>query len=154
MKRPNKHEYYLNIAAAVSARGTCIRRNYGAVIVKNDEIIATGYTGSPRGMQNCIESNSCQRVQRNIKSGEHYELCKSVHAEANAIISASRKDMINSNLYLVGIDTLTGKVVENADSCLMCRRLIINAGISCVIRRISNENFLINEIKEWKNFVD
>lgn len=102
MKRRDKTNYYLDIAEVVSERGTCLRRNFGAIIVKNDEIIATGYTGAPRGRKNCTDLNFCKREELNIPRGTHYELCRSVHAEANCIISASRKDMIGATLYLVG----------------------------------------------------
>ena len=101
-KRTSKENYYLDIADAVLQRSTCLRRMYGAIIVRNDEIISTGYNGAPRGRINCTDAGRCARVEMNIPSGERYELCRSVHAEANAIISASRRDMIGSTLYLVG----------------------------------------------------
>ena len=109
MKRVDKNNYYLDIAEAVIERGTCLRRNYGAIIVKNDEIISTGYVGAPRGRKNCCDLGYCTREKLNIPRGERYELCRSVHAEQNAIISANRKDMIASTLYLVGIDYKTGE---------------------------------------------
>ena len=127
--RQNKINYYLDIAEAVSGRGTCLRRNYGAIIVKNDEIISTGYVGAPRGRKNCCDMGRCVRTELNIPRGERYEVCRSVHAEANAIISASRHEMLDSTLYLVGKDAKTGELVENASSCSMCKRQIINAGI-------------------------
>lgn len=136
--RRDKINYYLDIADAVSRRGTCLRRNYGAIIVKNDEIIATGYTGAPRGRKNCTDLGYCVRQQKNVPRGERYELCRSVHAEANAIISAPRDEMIGATLYLCGRDVETGKYVENATSCSMCQRLIINAGISTVIVRLDD----------------
>ena len=126
--RPNKDDYYLTIAEAVMARSTCLRRKYGAVIVKNDEIIATGYNGSPRGEENCCDINHCMRDFLNIPHGKRYELCCSVHAEANAIISASRRDMQGATLYLASSE-------PNAEPCDMCRRLIKNAGIAKVITR-------------------
>ena len=133
--RIGKDQYYLNIAKEVARRGTCLRRNYGAVIVKNDEIISTGYTGAPRGFDNCCDLGVCKREELKIPSGERYELCRSVHAEANAIISASRKDMIGSTLYLVGLDAKTGEIVSGtqADCCKMCIRMVINAGIEKVV---------------------
>ena len=94
MKRRDKVNYYLDLADVVSRRGTCLRRHYGAVIVKNDEVISTGYVGAPRGRQNCSDLNRCVRQEMNIPRGERYELCRSVHAEANAIISAEREKMI------------------------------------------------------------
>jgi len=139
MERRDKQNYYLDIAETVLERGTCLRRNYGSIIVKNDEIISTGYTGAPRGRQNCIDLNSCIREEHKIPRGKQYELCRSVHSEANAIISASRKDMIGATLYLVGKDAKTKEYVRDANSCSMCKRLIINSGIAYVIIRDSKD---------------
>lgn len=133
MERVNKDTYYLNIALDVSSRGTCLRRNYGAVIVNNDEIIATGYTGAPRGRFNCSEIGKCTREELNIPSGQRYELCRSVHAEQNAIISASRKDMLGATMYIAGYEVKTGEPTVGTDSCAMCKRVIINAGIKRVV---------------------
>lgn len=131
--RLSKRDYYLNIALAVAQRGTCIRRNYGAVIVNNDEIVGTGYTGSPRGETNCCDMpDSCTREILKVPSGERYEMCRSVHAEANAIMSAGRSRCIGTTLYLAGFDAKTGEKIE-AQPCTMCRRLIVNAGIEKVI---------------------
>ena len=149
MERRNKYNYYLDIAETVLERGTCLRRNYGSIIVKNDEIISTGYTGAPRGRKNCNDLGSCRREKLNVPRGEQYELCRSVHSEANAIISASRKDMINSILYLVGRDTKTGEYVENANSCTMCKRLIINAGIEMVVIRDAVDDYRIIKTSSW-----
>ena len=132
--RKSKDEYYLNIALAVLERSTCLRRKYGAVIVKDDEIISTGYNGSPRGDVNCCEVGSCFRQHENIPHGERYEACKSLHAEMNAIISASRRDMIGSTLYLAGIKA-DGSPVDDIAPCSICQRLIINAGIQFVVTR-------------------
>ncbi|MDO4562604.1 MAG: deaminase [Clostridia bacterium] len=148
-KRRDKNNYYLDIATSVLERGTCRRRNYGSIIVKNDEIISTGYTGAPRGRANCIDLGFCQREEMNIPRGERYELCRSVHSEANAIISASRRDMIGATLYLVGRDAKTGEFVADASSCSMCKRMIINAGIDRVIVRNSEYDYTINEVSEW-----
>ena len=138
--RISKDNYYLNIAQECGRRGTCLRRNYGAVIVKNDEIISTGYTGSPRGRPNCSDSGTCIREELNVPSGERYELCMSVHAEMNACIHARRHDMIGATLYLVGIDQKTGELVPNALPCEMCKRVIINSGIEkIIIRRTADE---------------
>ena len=128
--RPNKDEYYLDIAASVAKRSTCLRRRYGAVIVNNDEIIATGYNGSPRGEKNCCDTGECWREAHHIPHGEQYEKCVSVHAEMNAIISAARKDMVDGTLYLAGFE---GIEPINAISCTICRRLIKNAGIKRVV---------------------
>lgn len=149
MVRRDKHNYYLDIAETVLERGTCIRRNYGSIIVKNDEIISTGYTGAPRGRKNCNELGFCMREKLNIPRGTQYELCRSVHSEANAIISASRRDMIGGTLYLVGRDVKTGILVENANSCTMCKRMIINSGIDRVVIRDTDDNYRIIEVEEW-----
>lgn len=149
MNRRDKINYYLDIAQTVLERGTCLRRNYGAIIVKNDEIISTGYTGAPRGRKNCTDLGYCRRNKLNIARGTHYELCRSVHAEENAIISASRRDMIGSTLYLVGKEAESGQIVKQANSCTMCKRAIINAGIAKVIIRDTESNFRIIEVNEW-----
>lgn len=149
MERRDKHNYYLDIAETVLERGTCLRRNYGSIIVKHDEIISTGYTGAPRGRKNCTDIGSCRREKLNIPRGTQYELCRSVHSEANAIISASRRDMIGATLYLVGKDAKTGELVQNANSCIMCRRLIINAGIEKIVIRDSKNEYRTIEVNEW-----
>ena len=148
-KRTSKENYYLDIADAVLQRSTCLRRMYGAIIVRNDEIISTGYNGAPRGRINCTDAGRCARVEMKIPSGERYELCRSVHAEANAIISASRRDMIGSTLYLVGRDAQTHELLTNATSCSMCRRQVINAGIERVIIRTGDDTFNIVDVDEW-----
>lgn len=149
MERRDKQNYYLDIAETVLERGTCMRRNYGSIIVKNDEIISTGYTGAPRGRKNCIDLGICIREKLNVPRGTHYELCRSVHSEANAIISASRRDMIGATLYLVGKDAKTGEFVKDANSCAMCKRLILNAGINRVIIRDTKDDFREIDVNEW-----
>lgn len=150
VERRDKINYYLDIAETVLERGTCLRRNYGAVIVKNDQIVSTGYVGSPRGRRNCCDIGFCIREEKNVPRGERYELCRSVHAEANAIIHASRKDMFGATLYLVGKDKKTGAYVEKGNPCSMCKRLIINAGIDTVIVRDDKDNFRsIHVADEW-----
>ncbi len=149
MKRRDKENYYLDIAETVVERGTCLRRNFGAIIVKHDQIIATGYTGAPRGRRNCSDLGYCLREKMNIPRGERYELCRSVHAEANAIINAARKDMIGATLYLVGVDARTGELVPNSNSCSMCKRLIINAGISRVVIRNTKDEFTAIYVQDW-----
>lgn len=149
MERRGKHNYYLDIAETVLKRGTCLRRNYGSIIVKNDEIIATGYSGSPRKRKNCIDIGYCVREKMNIPRGQMYEMCRSVHSEVNAIISASRRDMIGAILYLVGKDTKTGELVENANSCSMCKRIIINAGIETVIIRDTEDKYRFIRVQDW-----
>lgn len=133
MERIFKIDYYLGIAEAISKRSTCLRRRYGAVIVKNDEIISTGYNGSPRGIENCCDIGTCWREENDIPHGEQYESCQAVHAEQNAIISASRRDMIGAQLYLVGFED--GKQIppEQVKPCKICEKMIINSGVKEVI---------------------
>lgn len=149
MERRDKVNYYLDLAEMVSQRCTCLRKHYGAVIVKNDEVISTGYVGAPRGRKNCSDLNYCIREEKKIPRGERYELCRSVHAEANAIISASRSQMIGSSIYLVGKEVSTGKYVEHADSCSMCKRMIINAGIENVYIRDTKEEYRMIHVQSW-----
>lgn len=149
MIRRDKENYYLDIAQAVAGRGTCLRRNFGSIIVKNDQILSTGYTGAPRGRRNCSDLGYCLREKLNIPRGERYELCRSVHAEANAIINASRSEMIGATLYLVGRDAKTGELVPDANSCSMCKRLIINAGISRVVVRNTPNDFTAIYVQDW-----
>ena len=148
-QRRDKHNYYLDIADTVLQRGTCLRRNYGAIIVKNDEIISTGYVGAPRKRMNCIDLGYCLRQKLNIARGQRYELCRSVHSEVNAIISAPRRDMIGAALYLVGREAEDGRYICNADCCTMCKRVIINAGIETVIIRDDVRNFRIVDVQTW-----
>ena len=129
MERRDKENYYLDIAETVAERGTCLRRNFGAIIVNKDQIISTGYVGAPRG--------------------ERYELCRSVHAEANAIIHASRNDTLGGTLYLVGKNAADNSYVENAAPCSMCKRMIINAGIVRVIIRNTKDSFTSVIVDDW-----
>ena len=149
MKRIDKENYYLDIAETVLERSTCLRRCYGAIIVKNDEIVSTGYNGAPRGRKNCIDLGYCTREAMNIPSGERYELCRSVHAEMNAIISAARRDTLGSTLYLAGREAATGELLRQATSCSMCRRHIINAGIERVIIRTGEVDYQTVHVQEW-----
>ena len=149
MERISKGNYYLDIAQTVLERATCLRRVYGAIIVKNDEIISTGYNGAPRGRQNCIDMGYCTRERMQVPRGERYELCRSVHAEANAIISAQRRDMVGGTLYLVGKDAQTGELLHDATSCSMCRRMVINAGLSQVVIRRTETEFDVVDVEEW-----
>lgn len=149
MERVDKNNYYLDIAQTVIERGTCLRRNFGAIIVKNDEILSTGYTGAPRGRKNCSDLGFCMREKLNIPRGERYELCRSVHAEANCIISAARRDTIGATLYLAGRDAKTGELVSNASCCAMCKRMVINAGIEKVIIRNTATEYTVVPVSEW-----
>ena len=149
MNRISKDNYYLDIAETVIGRATCLRRCYGAIIVKNDEIISTGYNGAPRGRRNCVDLGRCAREAMQVPRGERYELCRSVHAEANAIISAARRDTVGGTLYLVGRDAQTGALLSDATSCSMCRRLVINAGLEKVVIRRTETEFQVVDVEEW-----
>ncbi len=147
--RISEDDYYLNIAREVAARSTCLRRKFGAVIVKSKQIISTGYCGAPRGTMNCSDIGACLRNELGAKKGEHYEWCRSVHGEANAIIHASRFDMMGAMLYLVGIETATGQLVTDAEPCRMCKRMIINAGIESVVIRVGEGRLRKVAVSEW-----
>lgn len=147
--RRDKVNYYLDIAETVIERGTCLRRNFGAIIVKNDEIISTGYVGAPRGRKNCCDLNYCMREKLNVPRGERYELCRSVHAEQNAIISADRNRMLDSTLYLVGKNYNDGSYVEKAMPCALCKRMIINAGIKTVFIRDNKDEYREISVQEF-----
>ena len=147
--RVSKENYYLDIAQIVSARSTCLRKCYGAIIVKNDSIIATGYNGAPRGRKNCSDVGYCMRDKLNIPRGERYELCRSVHAEANAIIAAPRDQMLGSTLYMVGKDAKTGELLSDISSCAMCKRMVINAGIEKIVVRNTPEEFTVFPVSGW-----
>ena len=148
-KRPDKDHYYLNIAREVARRSTCLRRCFGAVIVKNDQIISTGYAGAARGAENCTDLGVCPRQEAGIPRGERYELCRSVHAEMNAIIHAARADMIDSILYLIGIDAQSGEIADGAKPCKICTRLIINAGIGTVKVLERSDEVTIYAVKDF-----
>ena len=152
MERVSKINYYLDIAEAVLKRGTCTRKNYGCIIVKNDEIISTGYTGAPRGRKNCIDLGYCTKKKffPDVRHGG-YDACRSVHAEQNAMLSASRKDMIDSSMFLVGIRQDTGTYEDGASPCQICRKLIINSGIKYVYVRIDKEHYEQIVVENWIN---
>ena len=149
--RIDKINYYLDIAETVSERGTCLRKNYGCIIVKNDEIISTGYSGAPRGRKNCIDLGYCckKKTYPDLRHGG-YDACRSVHAEQNAMLSASRKDMLGATMYLVGKRVDTGEYEIGAMCCQMCRKLIINSGIKKVIVRSGNKlEYTQIDVKDW-----
>jgi dCMP deaminase len=146
--RPSKTDYYLNIARQVSLRSTCLRRNFGAVIVKDDHIVSTGYNGAPRGVANCMDLGICPRQKAGIPAGERYELCRSVHAEANAIIQASASDMRGSTLYLCSISKDDG-TVYGGRPCKMCTRIIMNAGIKTVIVKEKDNLHTTYDVERW-----
>lgn len=149
MKRIDKINYYLDLAETVLERSTCMRIKYGAVLVKNDEIISTGYNGAPRGRKNCCEVGRCIREELHIPRGERYELCRSVHAEQNAIISAERAKMIDSTLYLVGRKSGQDLYVERSNPCSLCKRMIINAGIKDIYIRDSKDVYRHIDVSKY-----
>ena len=149
MNRLDKTNYYLDIAETVAERSTCLRRRYGAIIVQEDEIVSTGYNGAPRGRANCVDLGYCIRGKLGIPSGERYELCRSVHAEANAIISASRRECLGAILYLACRDPNNDALIPGSSPCGMCRRLIINAGISTVIVRDTPTEWHSYHVPDW-----
>ena len=149
MDRISKENYYLDIAQTVAERSTCMRKKYGAIIVKNDVIISTGQNGSPRGRKNCNELQFCMREKLQIPSGERYELCRSVHAEANAIIAAPRDQMLGATLYMSCVDPTNHSLVMGTNSCMMCKRQVINAGIAYVVVRDDKENFRVIDVNDW-----
>ena len=149
-ERIDKINYYLDIAETVASRGTCLRKKYGSVIVNHDQIISTGYVGAPRGRVNCCDLGYCMR-KKMFPDTRHsgYDACRSVHSEQNAIISAARKDMIGSTLYLVGYRTENHDYEEGAAPCLMCRKLIINSGIEKVIVRKYKQEYVVYDVQDW-----
>ena len=149
MERVSKHNYYLDIAETVSERSTCLRRRFGAIIVKNDVIVSTGYNGAPRGRVNCNELGSCYRDTLGIPKGDRFELCRSVHAEANAIIAASRDQMLGATLYMCCTDPKTDEIIGGMNSCMMCKRQIINAGITKVIIRNTKTDYTEVIVGDW-----
>lgn len=148
-ERVSKHNYYLDIAETVSKRSTCLRRHFGAIIVKNDSIVATGYNGAPRGRANCTDINYCLRDELKIPKGERYELCRSIHAEANAVIAAPRSEMLGATLYMACIDAKSGELMPGTSSCAMCKRTVINAGIETVIVRDTKDDYRIIKVSDW-----
>ncbi len=149
MERIDKHNYYLDICETILERGTCLRRNFGAIIVKHDEIMSSGYSGAPRGRKNCSDLGYCRREELKVERGTRYELCRSVHAEQNAIISSRRQDMLDGTLYLVGKEMSTDELVKNAAPCSLCKRFIINSGITKIIIRDTKKEFRIIDVQQW-----
>lgn len=148
MQRVSKENYYLDIAQTVAERATCLRRKFGAIIVKNDVIVSTGYNGAPRGRKNCSDLNFCQREQLGIPRGERYELCRSVHAEQNAIIAAPREQMLGATLYMACV-LPDGELVPGCNSCMMCKRVILNAGIETVVVRDTANEYRVIRVADW-----
>ena len=148
-ERISKPNYYLDIAQTVAKRSTCLRKKYGAIIVKNDAIVSTGYNGAPRGRTNCSTLGFCMRDQLGIPRGERYEMCRALHAEQNAIINASREQMMGAVMYIVGVDSKTDELIPDICSCMMCKRMIINSGIEKVVFRTSADAFYEVKVREW-----
>ena len=149
MERVSKENYYLDIAQTVAERATCLRRKFGAIIVKNDVIVSTGYNGAPRGRKNCSDLGFCYREKMQIPRGERYELCRSVHAEANAIIAAPRDQMLGATLYMTCIMPTDGSLVPGTSSCMMCKKQIINAGIDRMVIRTGEMDYDVVKVQEW-----
>ena len=149
MERVSKTNYYLDIAQTVAERSTCLRKMYGAIIVKDDSIISTGYNGAPRGRKNCNEIGTCIRDELKIPRGERYELCRSIHSEANAIIAAPRDQMLGSTLYMTCLDSKTGDLVPGTCCCMMCKRQVINAGIAKVVIRDTKNEYREIDVQDW-----
>lgn len=149
MVRVSKENYYLDIAETVAERSTCLRRKFGAIIVKNDVIVSTGYNGAPRGRKNCNDLGVCNRERMQIPRGERYELCRSVHAEANAIIAAPRDQMLGATLYIACISPEDGSLFSGTSSCMMCKRQVINAGIAQVVIRDTPTEFRVIDVEDW-----
>jgi dCMP deaminase len=148
MERVSKENYYLDIAQTVAERATCLRRKFGAIIVKNDVIVSTGYNGAPRGRKNCSDLGFCYREQMQIPRGERYELCRSVHAEQNAIIAAPREQMLGATLYMA-CTLPDGTLQSGTNSCMMCKRTILNAGISTVVVRDTPTEYRVVNVIDW-----
>ncbi|MBE6629512.1 MAG: cytidine deaminase [Ruminococcaceae bacterium] len=148
MQRVSKENYYLDIAQTVAERATCLRRRFGAIIVKNDVIVSTGYNGAPRGRKNCSDLGFCYRERMQIPRGERYELCRSVHAEQNAIIAAPRDQMLGATLYMA-CTLPDGTLESGCNSCMMCKRTILNAGISTVVVRDTPTEYRVINVIDW-----
>ena len=149
MQRVSKENYYLDIAQTVAERATCLRRKFGAIIVKNDVIVSTGYNGAPRGRKNCSDLGFCYREKLQIPRGERYELCRSVHAEQNAIIAAPREQMLGATLYMACVTPEDGKIVGGMNSCMMCKRVILNAGIEKLVVRDTATEYRVIRVADW-----
>jgi len=145
--RPDWDEYFIGIAKAVSTRATCLRRKYGAVITKDNVIVSTGYNGAPSGMKDCLEVGKCTRKELQIPHGERYELCHSVHAEANAIIRASVDELKGSTIYVSGVDE--GNRECYSEPCMMCKRMMLNSRIARVVYSDGNSGFVVVNPKKW-----
>jgi dCMP deaminase len=151
LERCTKEEMFFSIAEDNAKRATCIRRRYGAIFVRNDVVLSMGYCGAPRGAANCCDIGTCIREQQNIPSGQRYELCRSVHAEQNGIINAARNGICieGSDVYIYGFDPKTKKIIA-AEPCLMCKRVLINAGI-LQAHLMTPDGVKVVAVKDWVN---
>ena len=149
MERVSKINYYLDIAQTVAERSTCLRRKFGSIIVKNDVIVSTGYNGAPRGRKNCDDLNFCYREKLGIPRGERYELCRAIHSEQNAIIAAPRDQMLGATLYMACVNAQTKQLEAGTNSCMMCKRQIINAGITTVVVRDTENEYRVIDVSDW-----
>jgi len=146
----SKDEYYMNIAREVSRKSTCFRRVIGAIIIRDDQIISTGYAGAPRKTKDSIEHGFCLRDKLKIPHGQRYELCRSVHAEQNAIINAARAgvSLLGGNMYLYG--SIPGKDGPiDALPCFICKKMIINAGLDLMICSTKEGNIVTFKVSDW-----
>jgi dCMP deaminase len=148
--RISKEEYYLGIAREVARRSTCFRRSIGAIIVRNDQIISTGYVGAPRKTKDSLEHGFCLRDKLGIPHGQRYELCRSVHAEQNAIINAARAgvSLLGGDIYIYGTSMNSGEAI-NAFPCFICKKMIINAGLDRIICSTADKKFMIFRVEDW-----
>lgn len=151
-KRISKIDTYLNCAEVFAYRSTCIKRKYGAVIVKDDVVVSTGYNGAPRGLPNCCDLGQCPRMERDMHQGEGYGICRAIHAEANALLNCSRQQTVGADLYLVGVNPEDNSI-HRAKPCPMCARTVIQAGIRNVYMRIGEgaEEYVVLSARdlEW-----
>ena len=147
MERPDNDEYFMEMAQLIAKRSTCLRRRVGAVLVKDKRVLSTGYNGSPKGTKHC-EEEGCIREQMKIPRGERYELCRSVHAEQNAIIAAPREQMLGATLYMA-CTLPDGTLQAGTNSCMMCKRTILNAGISTVVVRDTPTEYRVVNVADW-----
>jgi dCMP deaminase len=145
--RPGWDEYFIGIAKAVAARATCLRRRYGTVITKDNIIVSTGYNGAPSGMKDCLEVGRCTRKELQIPHGERYELCHSVHAEANAIIRASVAELRGATIYISGFDEEDNECIS--EPCMMCKRMILNSKVAKVVYSDGNGGYAVVDPGKW-----
>jgi dCMP deaminase len=148
--RTSKDLYYLGIAREVSARSTCFRRAIGAIIVRDDQIISTGYVGSPRKTKDSLEHGFCLRDKLGIPHGQRYELCRSVHAEQNAIINAARAgvSLLGGDMFIYGSEPASGKPIS-AFPCYICKKMLVNCGLKRVVCSSADGGLQIFQVEDW-----